>query len=1400
MAKFSMDQFEQDYRNERRKALRDSVKSGKTSLPVGILQHGANRIGEGVSDTVQGIGAFAKSLYNNPQAAVESGAEGLEALYNSVAQEDPMAAMQVAQMVASGGTGAAILRGGRIDPSAVGSGGGNILRGFHSTQKDFDEIDPERGLPTGNFGQAAYFSESNDYPSRLNPNSRIIEADLDTTNFLQAGKKIPVAKERVLGTLSVLNSLEDATGKPFRVEYDADTNTALVEYNRRRRAGEEGPIKETKTFDFNNSSKLFDDIKSVTWGLRYESMSTDRTNLSDFMKAAGFTGVKGGSDDDFHIGVFDKSAVKQFAQGGPVMRGIGTLNETARNMFRGPRGVGAYQQFASGGEAMKPYFDVGFLVGEKELRTSGRKVADFARAVDPVQGIMRGMGASGRAFDSDLPYEERKAAALEAALETAGAAGMVGIGALAKQPAKNVLMDVLTLTGAPSSVAEDAFLTPKVTDSPSDPSRRAFLKNATATVGVAAIAPEVITEVLKKGSKAAPKGSLGTLLKNMDGYSEAQNELYRKLGQLTKQIKGKATEESMAARSERNPALKGILMDEKTVQEIDETRPVVEEINKLRHEIKNNSFLRGADLRKGVEDLTPNKIQQATNDEIDNLLANIEGSESYLFESLGDTDAFQSILTEAKKRGMDKEFNEGMDPARYGQDAAKYPTTWQVIQDFSEEGFAQGGEVMQGVGSLNETARNMFRGPRGIGAYQQFADGGPAQNDLNRLNTLFENAPSNNFTLTEAPFVFMPNESELSALERERLESTYGGDNRYVFEKKKLPVSGTIQYQKNRDGSKRFDAEIEKKFKGELGSITPSARYSTQRSSKRSGNTIVDETGRQVGFAVEGEIYIDPDSENKLKGAIDVENSKKSRSFTIPEGQILKTEDGTLLKKFNLGVDLGSLGLDATYFDDSKKGTRAEGSATIKIGDNGIIKYNDSSDGRPTFSAKYATDVGDGEANLNYENDLRNVPRYGAELNTKFGEGVGSLSYRNDGRGNTFGAKYNITFASGGEVSGPPPTRGPDPQGIGYFQQFADGGPVYMSNGGEGSVESIKDGVLQTVFDVESNGDFNRWHDDAQNIPETPLTQMTVSEIMGYQRGENGPAAGAGQIKYNTFQYLLNTGTLKPDEVFSPQVQRKAHFRLLDRRGFNEWVQGELSNDGFIQRLAREYAAVPLAQDEQVGDTLRESGKSRYGGSNAHRISLDNMRNVLTSLKSPSMASEAALDEAMYAADYLEPQTMPLFAEPEEAGPDLIDAQTFDSGVGSIMSPTTGEELRQGFRPRFGSPAQEDDYMSMVPQKISMRDKYSTENIAADLVGGKEALEEGIGGLTRSLRPNLRPPSVEFKGGVSRSLMPRYRPELEKEYPGNDTDALMRGLRGIRGRTLRKGFTPYVQDVRGELT
>ena len=45
------------------------------------------------------------------------------------------------------------------------------------------------------------------------------------------------------------------------------------------------------------------------------------------------------------------SAVKNYYDGGEVMNGIGTLNEIARNMTRGPRGIAGYQQFAGGGGA-----------------------------------------------------------------------------------------------------------------------------------------------------------------------------------------------------------------------------------------------------------------------------------------------------------------------------------------------------------------------------------------------------------------------------------------------------------------------------------------------------------------------------------------------------------------------------------------------------------------------------------------------------------------------------------------------------------------------------------------------------------------------------------------------------------------------------------------------------------------------------------------------------------------------------------------------------------------------------------------------------------------------------------------------------------------------------------------
>lgn len=111
---------------------------------------------------------------------------------------------------------------------------------------------------------------------------------------------------------------------------------------------------------------------------------------------------------------------------------------------------------------MEPLFrQLGFLPGERELRAVGAPAVELLGMLDPVQGIMRGMAASGRAADADLSPEERRSAAIEAASETALAALPLGIGSLSRTVAgtgRRVVDDIIEslTTVNPSDAIEAA--------------------------------------------------------------------------------------------------------------------------------------------------------------------------------------------------------------------------------------------------------------------------------------------------------------------------------------------------------------------------------------------------------------------------------------------------------------------------------------------------------------------------------------------------------------------------------------------------------------------------------------------------------------------------------------------------------------------------------------------------------------------------------------------------------------------------------------------------------------------------------------------------------------------------------------------------------------------------------
>lgn len=173
---------------------------------------------------------------------------------------------------------------------------------------------------------------------------------------------------------------------------------------------------------------------------------------------------------------------------------------------------------------------IGYYI-PSEIKQLGRNALDLANMMDPVQGIMAGMRDSGRAFNPELSPEERKRAAVSAALETTFAAAPVAAAKLMKAPAKAALVDALTLTGAPTSMADDI----------SDPSRRAFMKGAAATAGVAALAPEAITEALEKVPAAVkrvkpPINPIDMFAKNIKVLRDEMNAAYDAADELAEDL------------------------------------------------------------------------------------------------------------------------------------------------------------------------------------------------------------------------------------------------------------------------------------------------------------------------------------------------------------------------------------------------------------------------------------------------------------------------------------------------------------------------------------------------------------------------------------------------------------------------------------------------------------------------------------------------------------------------------------------------------------------------------------------------------------------------------------------------------------------------------------------------
>lgn len=114
---------------------------------------------------------------------------------------------------------------------------------------------------------------------------------------------------------------------------------------------------------------------------------------------------------------------------------------------------------------------------------------------------------------------------------------------------------------------------------------------------------------------------------------------------------------------------------------------------------------------------------------------------------------------------------------------------------------------------------------------------------------------------------------------------------------------------------------------------------------------------------------------------------------------------------------------------------------------------------------------------------------------------------------------------------------------------------------------------------------YGRWDPDK----DAKLTDMSLEEVQKLQKklvanGAPSGAVGRYQIINKTLKGLIAEMDLKPTDKFTPELQDQMMMHLLNRRGLQRYLTGDISRTTFANNLAKEWASLPLS-----------SGKSHYG-------------------------------------------------------------------------------------------------------------------------------------------------------------------------------------------------------------
>lgn len=141
------------------------------------------------------------------------------------------------------------------------------------------------------------------------------------------------------------------------------------------------------------------------------------------------------------------------------------------------------------------------------------------------------------------------------------------------------------------------------------------------------------------------------------------------------------------------------------------------------------------------------------------------------------------------------------------------------------------------------------------------------------------------------------------------------------------------------------------------------------------------------------------------------------------------------------------------------------------------------------------------------------------------------------------------------------------------------------------------------------------------------LTDCTIEEVIGWQSyvtsnqvGAVSSAAGKWQVIRKTLIEFAPKSGLEPTDFFNPENQDRIFDALLRRRGYDDFLDGRLSDISFANNIAQEWAAMPVVTDCQGAHRAVERGECFYAGDKVNKalVDPDTFLNVVRAIKSHS--------------------------------------------------------------------------------------------------------------------------------------------------------------------------------------